>query len=316
MHSAAVLLVNLGTPASPSEQDVRQYLKQFLSDRDVIDLPRWQWLPILHGIVLRKRPQRVAKLYEEIWTEAGSPLLLYTKKQAELLQERMADRVVKYAMTYGEPSIPQRIQQFIDEGIQKITVIPLFPQYTKSTTRSIFKQVMTAYMQQTAIPHIEFIDSFYDHPLYIKALAEKINAVLAVNEIDKLLFSYHGIPTRYVEQGDPYQQQCEETTRLVVSKLTHEIDYETCYQSKFGKEPWLTPNLSDLMQRSPGQNVKKVVVVTPGFVSECLETVHEVEMENRELFMQHGGEHFAYVVPFNDDAGFIDLLEGLVREHL
>ena len=309
-----ILIANIGTPDKPEKKEVRAYLKQFLGDHRVIDTHRMIWLPVLHGIILNTRPKKSAALYKEIWTKEGSPLLVYTKSQAEQLQDRFPDYSVKFGMAYSQPTIAESLKAMEAEGIEDITVIPLYPQYSTTTTASINDAVFRHYLKQENMPSLHLIREFTDHPLYIDLLVKQIKEGVAKYQPDRLVLSYHGIPVSYVEKGDPYQAQCQATTDAIFEKLSLDIPWMMTYQSKFGPAEWLTPALDKTLMALPSQGVEKVLVITPGFVSDCIETIEEIEDENRTYFMENGGKEFNYIHPFNDDAGFIDLLAQLVRE--
>ena len=302
-----VLLVNLGTPETPTAAAVRTYLSRFLADRRVIDLPRPLWLPILYGMILPMRPPRSAALYRKIWTKQGSPLLLYTQAQARQLQALLPESVVRYAMCYSEPTVATALQEMQADGVTDLTVIPQYPQYSTTTVGSVFDQV-TAYFRQTATsPQLHFVSSFYQEPSYIQALANQIKRALKQQPAGHLVFSYHGIPQRYADQGDPYPQQCEQTTKRVMA-LVGDVPYTQSYQSKFGPGQWLQPATAQVMRTLPQQGVKQVIVITPGFVADCLETLQEIDHENRGYFMQSGGSEFTYLHPFNGSPTFTRLL--------
>ncbi|MDF0478890.1 ferrochelatase [Vagococcus sp. PNs007] len=314
MKKKGILIANIGTPDKPEKKEVKHYLKQFLGDHRVIDTPRWKWLPILHGIILNTRPKKSAALYKEIWTEEGSPLLVYTKAQARLLQEQLPDYSVRFGMAYSEPSISDSLMKFEEEGIEEVTIIPLYPQYSTTTTASINDAVFKHYLKQENMPHLHFVREFTDHPLYIKLLAKQVVEGVQKYNPDEVIISYHGIPVSYVEKGDPYQEQCQATTDALLSTLEIDTPIRVCYQSKFGPAEWLTPALDLTLMGLPKKGIKKVLVITPGFVSDCIETIEEIESENHDYFMENGGVEFNYIHPFNDSPEFIDLLVSLVED--
>ncbi|EOL43477.1 ferrochelatase [Enterococcus caccae] len=313
MSKKGIILVNLGTPDKPETKEVRAYLKRFLGDKRVIDTNRLIWLPVLHGIILRTRPKKSAALYQQIWQEAGSPLLIYTQSQTEQLQERFPDHIVRYAMSYSKPLIPEVLKEMHDLGVTDLTIIPLYPQYSTTTTAPIFDEVAKFYLKAEAIPSLHFIQSFYDEPLYIEALANQIKQALAEKEFDKIVFSYHGIPVSYVEKGDHYLEHCEQTTQAVM-KQVGDVPFISTFQSKFGPAEWLTPATDQTLKELPKQGDKNILIITPGFVSDCLETVEEIEKENYGYFMENGGEHFHYIHPFNADPIFVDILEKIIQK--
>ncbi|WP_207695603.1 ferrochelatase [Enterococcus sp. DIV0212c] len=313
MSKKGIIIVNLGTPDKPETKEVRAYLKRFLGDKRVIDTNRLIWLPVLHGIILRTRPKKSAALYQKVWQEAGSPLLIYTQSQTEQLQERFPDHIVRYAMSYSKPLIPEVLKEMHDLGVTDLTIIPLYPQYSTTTTAPIFDEVAKFYLKAEAIPSLHFIQSFYDEPLYIEALANQIKQALAEKEFDKIVFSYHGIPVSYVEKGDHYLEHCEQTTQAVM-KQVGDVPFISTFQSKFGPAEWLTPATDQTLKELPKQGGKNILIITPGFVSDCLETVEEIEKENYGYFMENGGEHFHYIHPFNADPIFVDILEKIIQK--
>lgn len=310
-NKKGILLVALGTPRSCETDDVRDYLKEFLGDPLVIQKPRWIWLPILHGIILKTRPQKSAEMYKQIWSEEGSPLLKYTIAQTEQLQAICEDIDVRYAMTYGEPRIAQTLADMKKDGVEEITVLPLYPQYSTTTVEPIIQQVKK---YDKTIPVIK---DFHQVAGYTDLLVEDIKRKWQKNDYDKLIISYHGIPLSYVTKGkDPYEEQCKKTTELIVQKLGLTDDqYEHTYQSKFGPEKWLEPATSDRLMTLPKEGAKKVLICSPAFVADCLETVFELEIENKEFFTEQGGEVFDFVHPFNDSMEFTHLLKEIVESY-
>ncbi|WP_159721274.1 ferrochelatase [Enterococcus sp. CSURQ0835] len=300
MKKKGILLINLGTPAAPEKKAVKQYLARFLSDRRVIKTPRFLWLPLLHGIILNTRPKKSARLYQKIWQADGSPLLIYAENQRQLLQERLPDTTVALAMSYSQPLIKNALAHLIEQGINELTVIPMYPQYSGTTVGSVFDDVMGFFRGQDTIIDLRFIRSFYDHPRYIAYYVEKIKQALTQHDVDAIVFSYHGIPADYVTAGDTYPTECAATTRLITSQLP-EIPHFQSFQSKFGPGKWLTPATIELMQQLPNQGYQKILVVAPGFIADCLETVEELEQENKNHFLANGGQQFIYVPPFNAD---------------
>ncbi|MDA9470902.1 ferrochelatase [Enterococcus sp. 5H] len=313
MSKKGVIIVNLGTPDKPETKEVRAYLKRFLGDKRVIDTNRFIWLPVLHGIILRTRPKKSAALYQQVWQEAGSPLLIYTKSQAEQLQARFPDHVVRYAMSYSRPLIPEVLKEMQDLGVTDLTIIPLYPQYSTTTTAPIFDEVAKFYLKAEVIPSLHFIQSFYDEPLYIEALANQIKQALAEKTVDKIVFSYHGVPVSYIAKGDHYLEHCQQTTQAVMEQVG-DVPFISTFQSKFGPAEWLTPATDQTLKDLPKQGTKNILIITPGFVSDCLETIEEIEKENYGYFMENGGEHFHYIHPFNDDPIFVDILEHLIKK--
>lgn len=318
-----VLLTNLGTPDAPDTPSLRRYLAEFLADPRVVEFPRFLWRIILHGIILRIRPSRSAKAYKTVWTEQGSPLAIYTKAQAEGVERRLQSKYgddieVAWAMRYGQPSVHSGIEALMSKGVQKMVVLPLYPQYSGSTTASTFDALAKDFTQRRWIPELRFINCYHDNPDYITALVNKIKQYRAEHEAaDKLIFSYHGIPKRYLDNGDPYHCHCYKTTRLVAEALDLSSDqYMTTFQSRFGREEWLQPYTDETMKALPGMGVKSVQVVCPGFSSDCLETIEEIGEESREYFEEAGGEQFGYIPCLNDDDAHLDALTTLIETNL
>lgn len=318
-----VLVTNLGTPAAPEKRALRAYLKEFLSDPRVVEVPRPVWWLILNGIILNIRPARSATAYRSVWTERGSPLLFHTQDQANGLRERMTalfgeQVIVEFAMRYGEPSIPGALQRMVDRGVCKLLVLPLYPQYSGATSGSTFDAVTADFVRRRWVPELRFINHYHDHPAYIHALSESIRSFREEHGIaDKLLLSYHGIPRRNVDEGDPYYGECETTSRLVAEELgLHEGDYLTTFQSRFGWQEWLKPYTDVTLKALPGQGVKSVQVIAPGFAADCLETLEEIAVENRDYFLTAGGERYEYIPCLNSSTAHIDALVDITREHL
>ena len=314
-----VLITNLGTPKAPTAKALRPYLKQFLSDPRVVEIPRILWWCILNGIILNTRPAKSAHAYSNVWTEEGSPLALYTKAQADNLRELQSPQIiVDWAMRYGEPSVGSVIQKLQDQGVRKLLVLPLYPQYSASTTGSTFDALAEDFTKRRWIPELRFITSYHDHPLYIRAIANSIRKHWEeVGRSEKLIFSYHGVPLRYLHSGDPYHCQCLKTTRLIAEELELEPEqFMTCFQSRFGREEWLRPYTDETLKALPSKGVKSVSVICPGFSSDCLETIEEINMENREYFEEAGGESYHYIPALNDSSEHIQFLNQLIQQHL
>mgnify|MGYP002409606653 CR=1 FL=1 len=314
LKQKGILLANIGTPDKPETKEVKEYLKHFLGDRRVIDKPRWQWLPILHGIILNTRPKKSAELYRSIWQEEGSPLLIHTLSQTRQLQELLPEYSVKYGMAYSHPTIPESLKEFEKEGIEEITIIPLFPQYSTTTTAAVYDTVFKHYLKEENIPKLNLIREFTSHPMYIDLLRKQITEGIAKHKPELLIFSYHGLPISYIEKGDPYLEQCAETTKAVFDGFAIDIPYQVTYQSVFGRDEWVKPPLDKTLMELPKKGTKKVLIITPGFVSDCIETLEEIEEENKGYFMENGGEEFNYIHPFNGDLEFVKLLATLVEE--
>jgi ferrochelatase len=316
-----ILLVNLGTPSAPTAKALRTYLAEFLSDPRVVEIPRLLWMCILHGIILRIRPKKSAAAYAEVWTEQGSPLMLHSLDQTQAIRDRMRAEYgqhiqVELAMRYGEPSVSSVLDDMLRDGCRKLVVLPMYPQYSGSTTGSVFDALAADFTGRRWLPHLRYIGSYYTHPAYIEALAKSVEQHWAEHgRADKLVLSYHGVPQHFLLQGDPYHCQCHVTTRLLAERLKlGEEEYMTCFQSRFGKAEWLKPYLDKTMQALPDQGVKSVQVICPGFSADCLETLEEIAGENREYFMEAGGERFEYIPALNSRPEHIDALMSILRE--
>lgn len=318
-----VLLLNLGTPDAPTTSALRRYLGEFLADPRVVEVPRLLWRIILHGVILRIRPARSAKAYQTVWTAEGSPLLFHTKNQAagvtKALKQRWGDDIeVAFAMRYGNPAVSEGIEALMQKGVRKLLVLPLYPQYSGSTSASTFDAVAKNFMQRRWLPDFRFISHYHDNPGYIKAVAQSIREYQQQHGTpDKLIFSYHGVPKSYLLKGDPYHCECYKTTRLVAMELGLEKDaYMTTFQSRFGREEWLQPYTNKTLQGLPEQGVKSLQVVCPGFAADCLETIEEINIENRGYFMAAGGERFDYIPCLNASDIHIQALTQLIEENL
>jgi ferrochelatase len=318
-----VLLVNLGTPDAPTYWAVQRYLREFLSDRRVIDTSRLIWLPLLYGVVLPFRPLRTASKYRKIWMQDGSPLAVYSTRLAteigRLLGAKHKDRIsVALAMTYGNPSISQAIESFAGQGVDKLVVLPLFPQYCGSTTGSVVDGTNRALKRLRSPPDIRFINDYHDDSGYILALSGKIQAHWkSVGVRSHLLLSYHGIPASYVAKGDPYRQQTEGTTRLVVQSLgLQATEWSHCYQSRFGRVAWLQPYTLEKIKELAGRGIRELTVASPSFAVDCLETLEEIAMEYREHFFMWGGQRLSLVPGLNDDAEHTSALAALIETRL
>jgi ferrochelatase len=320
-----VLLLNLGTPDATDYWSMRRYLKEFLSDRRVIETPRLLWWPILNLIILSVRPGPKGKDYDQIWNKElnEGPLRTITRSQAEQLAERLSgldDRiVVDWAMRYGNPSTPSRIKWLMDQGCERILLVPLYPQSCAATSATAADKAFEALMAMRWQPAVRVAPPWHDDPVYIDALAKTVRTKLAQLDFepDMLVASFHGIPLEYLLKGDPYHCQCQKTGRLLREALGLDKDkFMVCFQSRFGPAEWLKPYLIDTMGELPGRGVKKVLVIAPGFSADCLETLEEIEGENMEHFMHHGGEKFAYVPCLNDSAEGMDVIQTVVEREL
>lgn len=303
--------MNLGTPKDYSKTEVRKYLKTFLSDRRVIKIHPIIWKPILNGIILNIRPKKSAKLYQKICTVNGFPLLEYTEKQMENLKNICPEVEVTIGMSYSEPSIETALDTLLSKEIEELNVIPMYPQYSGTTVGSVFDSVMNYFIKSDRIVDIKFIRSFYNNPQYIGYFSKKINEALNESPIDAIVFSYHGIPMSYVKDGDNYPKECTKTTKLIMDKLG-DIPYYQNYQSKFGPSEWLKPATDDTLKKLPSKGIKNILIVAPGFVVDCLETIEELEHENRNYFLENGGEVYKYVPPFNGDIEFAKLVKDII----
>lgn len=308
-----ILLVQLGTPDEPTPEAVKRYLKQFLSDRRVVDLNPVFWWFLLNMVILPKRSPRSAALYKKIWTAEGSPLLVHTRKLAAKLDLRFGDRAeVAFAMRYGSPSIEEVLGELKGRGMERLLFFPLYPQFSDSTTSSSFDALEAALKDHPGLP-VQRGEPFYDDPGYIDALAASIPQALLDDPEQVFLVSFHGLPVRHIERGDPYQKHCEATHRLLGEKLGLPPErWRLCYQSRFGKEEWIGPSTQDLFEALPGQGIKKITVICPGFVADCLETLEEIAVDGKEKFLAAGGASYEYVPCVNTDAGWIASLEARI----
>jgi protoporphyrin/coproporphyrin ferrochelatase len=301
-----VLLVNLGTPDSPSYLAVQRYLREFLSDRRVIDTARLIWLPLLYGVVLPFRPFKTARKYRKIWMPEGSPLAVYsrrlTAKIEVFLRERLGDSVrVELAMTYGNPSIAAAIERFACANVRELVVLPLYPHYCSSTTGSVFDRLTLELRRRRWLPQLSIINDYHDDAAFIESLSEAVERHWRSVGVSHLLFSYHGIPASYVANGDPYQRQAEATTRLVVERLGLKTgEWSHCYQSRFGRVVWLQPYTVDRIRELAIRGERHLTVVSPSFAVDCLETLEEVAIEYRACFLAHGGTELTLVPGLND----------------
>ncbi|MCL1126547.1 ferrochelatase [Shewanella surugensis] len=314
-----VLLVNLGTPEQPTASAVRRYLAEFLADPRVVEIPKLLWMLILHGIILRVRPAKSAALYQQIWTDSGSPLLAITEKQTAKLTEYLSDDVmVDFCMRYGSPSVSETLQNMHNKGVDKLVVLPLYPQYAAPTTASAFDAISKELSRWRFVPSLHFINGYHTHPDFIHALAESIKCDFELKgRPQKLILSYHGMPERNLHLGDPYYCFCIQTTTLLVAELgLRDDEYMSTFQSRFGKAKWLTPYTDATMAALPTQGVKDIAVVCPAFSSDCLETLEEIEQENRLIFEQAGGDQYRYIRALNDDDLHIEMMANIVKPYL
>ncbi len=318
-----ILLVNLGTPVAPTAAALRRYLKQFLSDPRVVEIPRALWWLILNGIILNTRPRKSAEKYAKIWSNQGSPLKVHTERQAGLLQRHLRTRTrypleVRWSMRYGEPSVAQGVSELKADGCDRILILPLYPQYAASTTASTFDAVMAAIARMRNVPELRLVKHFHDHPGYLDALTRSISDYWLVNgRPDKLVMSFHGVPRFSLDRGDPYHCECQKTGRLLAHALALEPEqYLVTFQSRFGRAEWLKPYTMESVEALGRQKVRRVDVVCPGFVSDCLETLEEIAMENKAAFLQAGGGDFRYIPCLNERDDWIEALGALALRHL
>lgn len=319
---AGVLLVNLGTPEAPTAKAVRPYLAEFLGDPRVIEYPRWLWQLILHGVILRIRPARSAHAYARIWTPEGSPLRTGSEAVAKTLQQRLATLrpgpvVVALAMRYGQPSVAAQIERLQGEGVRRLLVLPMYPQYSATSTGSVLDAVADSLKKLRWPPELRIVNDYHDDPAHIEALAQSIEQWWATNgRGEKLLLSFHGIPERYVRAGDPYYCQCQATARLLRERLKLDAaQLVVSFQSRVGRERWLHPYTDATVRELAGAGTRKLDVVCPGFAVDCLETLEEIAMQNRDFFVEAGGSELRYIPCLNDSAGQIDSMAQLVLRH-
>ncbi len=317
-----VLLTNLGTPDAPTSAAVRRYLAEFLWDPRVVEMPRIPWWLILHLVILRIRPRRAATAYKKVWTKKGSPLLVISRKQAVAVSTALQDMMpgpvkVALGMRYGQPSIGSALSELREAGICRLLVLPLYPQYSATTTASTFDAVNKILRTWRWIPEFRCITHYHDNTDYIEALANSVREYWQQQGTpERLLFSFHGLPKRLVELGDPYSRQCNETALRVADRLGLKNDqWLITFQSRFGREEWLTPETSAILRQLAQQGIGHVAVICPGFSADCLETLEEIALQNREIFLHHGGNQFGYIAALNDRPDHIKALAELIRSH-
>jgi ferrochelatase len=326
-HEAAdrtgILVTNLGTPDAPTAPALRRYLAEFLWDPRVVETSRPLWWLILHGVILRVRPARAAKAYQKVWTEEGSPLLAISRKQAELLQDSLRQQIpgpveVALGMRYGSPSIRQALESLRERGARRILALPLYPQYSATTTASTLDAIGEVFRAWRGVPDFHFVSHYHDHPAYIAALAASIREFRTQHGNDvHLLFSFHGIPERYFRAGDPYHCECQKTARLVAELLgLDETQWDVSFQSRFGREEWLKPYTDHTLEKWAREGRLAAQVICPGFSADCLETLEEIDEQNREIFLSAGGERFDYIPALNDRPDHIRALTDIVLQHL
>jgi protoporphyrin/coproporphyrin ferrochelatase len=316
-----VLLINLGTPDSTSWWDIRKYLKEFLSDRRVIEINPMLWQVILNLIILTFRPSKTAHAYKKIWRKETneSPLLYFTRSQAQKLKNKIGNEklIVDFAMRYGNPSIKLKLNLLKEAGCENIIILPLYPQYAAATTATVCDEVYRTLMKMRWQPSLQIIPHYESDPVYINGLVKSIEKkVQSINwKPDLIISSYHGIPKKYFDKGDPYHCYCQKTTRLIKEKYSP-INIETTFQSRFGPQEWLTPYTDKTLESLPSQNIKNLLVICPGFASDCVETLEEIDIQGRESFLSNGGENFDLIPCLNDNSDHIDLFESLVKKYI
>ncbi|MDE1467512.1 ferrochelatase [Aurantiacibacter sp. D1-12] len=315
-----VLLVNLGTPDAPETGPVRRYLAEFLSDKRVIEIPAIAWQPILRGVILNTRPKKSAAAYKKVWSDRGSPLAVITQDQAQALQARLGDAVmVDWAMRYGKPSIPDQLDKLQAMGCERILLAPMYPQYSGATSATVVDKVSDWLREQRWQPAMRTLPPYHDDPVYIAALAkdigEQLDALSFTPEV--LLLSFHGMPLRTLELGDPYHCHCQKTSRLLQAELNRpDIRVVTTFQSRFGPAKWLEPATDDTIMAEAAKGTKRLAIAAPGFSVDCLETLEELGMEGRDTFLEAGGEEFARIECLNARATGMDMIEVIVRREL
>lgn len=317
-----VIIANLGTPTEPTPKAVRQYLAEFLWDRRVVDTPRPLWWLILHGVILRIRPGPVSKSYKSVWTEEGSPLMAISRRQQHALKATLdeqfkADIPVELAMTYGHPTIAEAGQQMRKAGVENIIVLPLYPQNSSSTTAAVYDQLARSLTQCPHIPNLRFINQYHVHEGYISALAQSVRDYWDKHgRGEKLLMSFHGIPQRYENKGDPYPRQCRATAAALAAKLElNESQWQCTFQSRFGREEWVKPYTDYLLKEWGQQGVNRVDVISPAFSADCLETLEELEVENRDYFLEAGGKSYHYIPCLNDRPDHIEMMKDIIIQN-
>jgi len=314
-----VLLTNLGTPDAPTSAALRRYLKEFLSDPRVVEMNRMLWWCMLNLVILNIRPAKSARSYQSVWTEEGSPLMQYSLQQQDKLQTQFGDKVcVELAMRYGNPSIALGLEKLRDKGCDKILILPLYPQYSGTTTGSTFDAVADVLKTWRYVPELRMMHSYHDHPAYISALAASVRQHWQTHgQADRLLISFHGIPQHYADQGDPYPDSCKKTAQLLVELLELKDDaYLLSFQSRFGREPWLQPYTQDTLTTWGKAGVQTVDVICPGFSADCLETLEEIAVENRDYFLEAGGKDLRYIPALNAQDHHIQALTRIIEQQM
>jgi len=317
-NKTAILLVNLGSPATSKTSDVRAFLKQFLWDKRVVNLPRSLWWIILHTVVLPFRPKKSAKAYQKIWRKKGSPLVVLTRSLAKKMSARLSKHaiLVDYAMRYGEPNIKSKLAEFKAQNVDEIIILPLYPQYSSTTTASVYDVIVAYFNQEWYVPKLHFISDYHQHPAYINAIADSVRRAWkkqAKNEL--LLLSFHGLPEKLSEWGDPYYEQCLKTAALIAENLNLEQQQWQCvFQSRFGKAEWLKPYCVTTLEELPQQGIKNIDIICPCFAVDCLETLEEIAITNKDIFLNAGGKSYHYIPALNDSRQHIDALLAIMKQ--
>jgi len=318
-----ILLINLGTPDAPTPRALRPYLKEFLSNSRVIEIPRWVWWLALNGVILNIRPKKSAEKYALIWTPEGSPLKVHTERQTRLLLGFIGERIkpvplVEYAMSIGNPSISEVLVRMKQHGCERILVLPLYPQYAASSTAVAFDAVFVQLRKMRNTPAIRTVKHYHDHPGYINALAQNVRDYwMKTGKPDKLVISFHGVPRFTLDKGDPYHCECQKTGRLLAEALSLDTgQFQICFQSRFGNTEWLRPYTTEILEQLGKQNARRIDVVCPGFVSDCLETLEEIAMEGKTTFVQAGGQEFHYIPCLNERDDWIHVLVDIALTNL
>ena len=320
IEKTGILFVNLGTPTSPTTEALKVYLKEFLSDPRVVEIPKLLWWPILNLIILNFRPKRSAEKYASIWSKNGSPLRFFSEKQVEKVEKELILKginvKVMLAMRYGKPSIEEAIKELKKQSINKILILPLYPQFSASTTATVFDKVFEQLIKMRNPPAIRTVKSFHDKKYYVESIAESVKNFWSINRKPQvLIFSFHGIPKRSLLKGDPYHCQCHKTARLVASELNlDDHEWKICFQSRFGKAEWLKPYTTETVIDMASKGISSINVICPGFTSDCLETLEEIAMELKDDFLNAGGTNFNYIPCLNDSNLGISLLTNLIEE--
>ena len=316
-----ILIVNLGTPEAPTPKAVKTYLKEFLSDVRVVDTPRLLWWFVLK-VILLIRPKPVSKAYQSIWTDEGSPLLVISKRQAAAIKARLKhlteiDIPVELAMTYGNPSILSASNALRNQGVERILILPMYPQFSSSTTAAVYDKISDLLKECPHLPEMRWISNYHDQPNYINALAQSVKKQwLRDGQSEKLLMSFHGVPQRYTAKGDPYEHQCRTTAKLLAESLKLKPEqWQCCFQSRFGREEWVKPYTDHTLMQWGKDGVKSVDIICPAFSADCLETLEEIQVENKEYFLKAGGEVYNYIPALNDNEDHIEMLSQLVQQH-